>query len=120
MPCQPEAVGRARAFVSDSLDTWGMREELADVGEIIVSELMTNVVNHTSTDLTTVAIQHGGHRVRIEVADSSSTTPYIRPASATAEHGRGLRLVDSLSSHWGFVRHPWGKIIWAELTVSER
>ncbi|MGW7090071.1 ATP-binding protein [Streptomyces sp. NPDC054871] len=120
LPCEAEAVGRARAFVSSSLDTWGLREELADTGELIMSELMTNVVAHTGTDLTTVAIQRGSRLVRIEVADSSSTTPRIESDSGSAQHGRGLLLVDALSSHWGYVKHPWGKVIWAELLVSER
>lgn len=119
LPCQPSSVGRARAFVSDSLDTWGMREELADVGELIVSELMTNVVSHTTTDLKAVAIQRGGRRVRIEVSDSSSTSPCIGSDSSSTESGRGLMLIDALSSHWGYVKHPWGKAIWAELSVSE-
>ncbi|MFF1714631.1 ATP-binding protein [Streptomyces sp. NPDC058268] len=115
----PESVSRGRTLVSTVLGKWGMGEELADVGEVIVSELLTNVVNHTSTDRTTLAIHRSGpSRVRIEVADSSSAIPCIGASGGSAECGRGLVLVDALSSHWGYVKHPWGKVIWAEL-VSE-
>ncbi len=97
-----------------------MREELADSGQLIVSELMANVVSHTKTDLTTVSIRRGKRRVRIEVADSSCTTPQIGFADGNSGHGRGLVLVDALSSHWGYVKYPWGKIVWAEMSVSEQ
>ncbi|GGV69228.1 hypothetical protein GCM10010277_79260 [Streptomyces longisporoflavus] len=118
LPCRPESVNRARALVSKALDNWGLTEDLADIGEFIVSELLTNVVNHTSTDLTTVTVQRGGHcRVRIEVADTSHNAPCIKAASSSDECGRGLVLVDALSSHWGYVKHPWGKVTWAELST---
>ncbi|MGW6270750.1 ATP-binding protein [Streptomyces sp. NPDC055060] len=120
LPCQPEAVSRARTFVSESLDTWNLAEELADIGELIVSELMANVVSHTKTDLTTVSLRRGKRRVRIEVADSSCTTPQVGFADGNSDHGRGLVLIDALSSHWGYVKYPWGKIVWAEMSVSEQ
>ncbi|MFD4630329.1 ATP-binding protein [Streptomyces sp. NPDC058284] len=116
LPCLPEAVQRARAFVSGVLDAWGMKETLA--GEVIVSELLTNVVVHTSTDLTTVAIQRDGTcQARIEVADASHVPPHVVDASGGAECGRGLQLVALLSSRWGYEDRPWGKVTWAELSL---
>ncbi|MGW7067091.1 ATP-binding protein [Streptomyces sp. NPDC054855] len=120
LPCTPDSVSRGRALVSTVLAKWGMREELTGAGGVIVSELLTNVVNHTSTDLTTVAIHRGRSRVRIEVADASPAAPCIRGAGGSAECGRGLLLIDGLSSHWGYVKYPWGKVIWAELCSCEK
>ncbi|WP_409239827.1 ATP-binding protein [Streptomyces sp. PA5.6] len=115
LPCRPESVARARALVSRALDAWGM-PGLTDEGKIIVSELMTNVVDHTTTALTMVAIERGGpHRVRIHVADASRMPPCIADLDSEAESGRGLRLVDDLSCRWGYDDKPWGKITWAEL-----
>jgi hypothetical protein len=31
--------------------------------------------------------------------------------------GRGLMLVDALTTHWGVTATPWGKRVWAELKV---
>lgn len=118
LPCLPESVGRARALVSCAVDAWGM-PELADDGKIIVSELLTNVVDHTSTVLTTVAIERDGpHCVRIHVADASRVPPCVTDVGSRAECGRGLRLVDDLSCRWGYDEKSWGKVTWAELSLA--
>lgn len=46
LPCVPESVGRARTLVSSVLAGWGLEGDLADLGGVIVSELVTNVVDH--------------------------------------------------------------------------
>ncbi|MFI1677570.1 ATP-binding protein [Streptomyces sp. NPDC020607] len=115
LPCQPESVGRARDLVSCAFGAWGM-PEMADDAKIIVSELVTNVVDHTSTALTTVAIERDSPRcVRIQVADASRVPPRVADASSGAECGRGLRLVEGLSCRWGYDDKVWGKVTWAEL-----
>ncbi|MFI7317145.1 ATP-binding protein [Streptomyces venezuelae] len=117
LPCLPESVGRARALVSRAFTAWGM-PELIDEGKIIVSELLTNVVDHTSTALTTVAIERGSsHHVRIHVADASRMPPCLTELGSGAESGRGLHLIDDLSCRWGYDDRPWGKITWAELST---
>jgi anti-sigma regulatory factor (Ser/Thr protein kinase) len=111
----PEAVSLARRFVADVLDAWHMGE-LTDESQVIVSELMTNVVAHTTSPTTGIAIeQQPDRRIRIEVTDDSSTEPRPYTPKDTSEHGRGLLVVDALSSRWGVTRHHHGKSTWAEL-----
>ncbi|MFC5785130.1 MULTISPECIES: ATP-binding protein [Streptomyces] len=119
LPGVPESVGRARAFVAGALAVWGLEEDLAGCGEVIVSELLTNVVDHTTTPMTKVVIERrGGCSVRIGVSDRSRVVPCMKTATDDAESGRGLRLVDSLSSRWGYSRNRWGKVTWAEIKAT--
>lgn len=116
LPCVPESVSRARALVSSVLAAWGMEGDLADCGEVIVSELLTNAVDHTETPLTKVVIERrADSSVRIEVSDRSRIVPRVKEATDDAECGRGLRLVDALSCRWGCDTNRWGKVTWAEL-----
>ncbi|MFB7645751.1 ATP-binding protein [Streptomyces sp. NPDC056084] len=114
-PREPESAHRARLLVSAHLRAWGS-EELADAGMLIVSELVTNAVDHTPYRLIRVTVQRPAlHLVRIGVADASRAVPELRCPGEGAERGRGLVLVDALSWRWGYDRWPWGKVVWAEL-----
>ncbi|MGA5123714.1 ATP-binding protein [Streptomyces pseudogriseolus] len=115
LPCRPESVHRARAFVADVLETWGIRS-LTEDGEVIVSELLTNTLDHTTCPMARVVIERCTDDViRIEVADGSHTRPQLAVDDADAESGRGLFLVDALSWRWGCDEYDWGKSTWAEL-----
>ncbi|MGW2082152.1 ATP-binding protein [Streptomyces sp. NPDC001939] len=116
LPGVPESVIRARALVSSVLDTWDIGDDLVTCGEVIVSELLTNVVVHTKTPLTTVVIERrSDSSVRIAVSDRSQVAPREKTATDDAESGRGLCLVEALSSRWGCDRSRGGKVIWAEI-----
>lgn len=115
LPCRPESVRRARALVSSVLETWGIRS-LAEDGEVIVSELLTNTLDHTTCPMARVMVERcTDDVVRIEVADGSHTRPQLKDDDAAAESGRGLFLVDALSWRWGCDEYAWGKSTWAEL-----
>ncbi|MFD7408606.1 ATP-binding protein [Streptomyces sp. NPDC059866] len=115
LPCEPESVQRARRLVASALSAWDMNA-LASDAELIVSELLTNTIDHTPCRTARVMIKRlRRHRVRVSVADTSAATPSLSPAGSTGERGRGLMLVDALSSQWGYDRHPHSKTTWAEL-----
>ncbi|MFF8638952.1 ATP-binding protein [Streptomyces pilosus] len=115
LPCRPDSVRRARQFVSSVLTTWGTGTLVEDL-ELVVSELLTNVIDHTVCAMAQVMIERCPDGVvRIEVADNSYVQPRMQEGDAAAESGRGLFLVAALSWRWGCVEHDWGKSIWAEL-----
>ncbi|MFI1677415.1 ATP-binding protein [Streptomyces sp. NPDC020607] len=118
LPCVPESVRAARVMVTRAMCVWGLQERVGE-GSTIVSELMTNVVSHTGTVLTTVAIERNSPCcVRISVADDSHIPPHVERVSSGAECGRGLQLVEGLSSRWGYDQQDsGGKVIWAELRM---
>ncbi|MER6380739.1 ATP-binding protein [Streptomyces sp. NPDC001127] len=118
MPCEPESARRARQLVAAALSTWGV-SELADVGELIVSELVNNSVNHTNCRAIRVLIRwERSDMVRIGVADKSRDVPVLGKPNDEAEEGRGLLLIDSMSQNWGYDRMSWGKVVWAELRAT--
>ena len=103
----------ARAFLDEQLDRWGMTR-VAEVTEVLVSELVTNAVVHARTDAT-VRVSTRADRVRVEVTDRSSEPAEMQEFSAQAMSGRGLRIVDALADAWGVDHRADGKTVWFEL-----
>jgi two-component sensor histidine kinase len=86
---------------------------------LIASELVTNAVEHATTDIE-LRVRHCGSTLRIEVDDDGSGWPVMREPDLREEGGRGLRIVDGLSDRWGADRRAGdGKTIWAEITLAE-
>jgi anti-sigma regulatory factor (Ser/Thr protein kinase) len=119
LPSVPESVPVARFHVRAAL---GFHElgEYADDAEIITSELVTNAIQHVRNDGTgTVAVILARIRnpeaVTVVVSDSSPEGPVMRERSAGSERGRGLHIVEALSTHWGWHPEDGGKAIFAIL-----
>jgi anti-sigma regulatory factor (Ser/Thr protein kinase) len=115
----PSAVPCARLHAKHVLRGW--LDHLADDVELIVSELVTNSIKAT-TALPGPIVPPIGLRlssdhtaVMVEVWDASTRPPVLITAGAAAQGGRGLVLVDTLSSRWGWVfPQEWGgKVTWA-------
>lgn len=112
----PQAVGQARRYTRRVLRRWGV-ESMADTVLLVVSELVTNALVHTDgrvrLDLTLLA-----DRLRVAVADSSPRTP-MKPTVIgwEATGGRGILLVEAVSSAWGSVPVSGGKQVWAEIPI---
>lgn len=115
--CEPASARRARLLVSAAMNAWGI-SEMSAAGVQIVTELVSNAVEHTRCRSVRVLVTRTtDHRVRIAVADTCRDTPEMDRPGGDAEGGRGLFLVDALSSRWGYDRNPWGKVVWAELEM---
>ena len=108
-----EAPGAARRFLIEMLEGLGCANRFVDA-ELVVSELVTNAVIHARTDLS-VALTFSPAAIRIEVRDRNTTPPTPRSPSALATSGRGLPLMDALTSSWGVNRFGDGKVVWAQL-----
>lgn len=107
---------RARHDVTLCLRTWGL-DPLIDDAQLIVTELVANAVKHTRTRRIGVSVTRHPDHVRIVVTDTSRTLPAPTTAAPEAEAGRGLLLVDQLTTRWGSKRFRTGKQVWAELTT---
>jgi hypothetical protein len=55
--------------------------------------------------------------LRIEVVDEGAGTPEPQPLDIESEGGRGIMLVDAMSSSWGVESVPGGKLVWAEIAT---
>jgi len=111
------AAAAARGVVEDCIRAWRVPVD-ADVAILLASELVTNAVTHgTPTAGTFVLLAIGGDAagLRVDVHDGSGDLPVPGEAPAEAETGRGLLLVTSLSTEWGFYRTPAGKAVYFTL-----
>jgi anti-sigma regulatory factor (Ser/Thr protein kinase) len=101
----PAAARRAVSEVYTSLD-----QETADAARLLVSELVTNSVQHGDGETVTV-VAHSGlpDMIRCEVIDEGGGfVPDAREARPAG--GWGLQLVDQLASRWGVragSNHVW-------------
>src|SRR3712207_692888 len=95
----PQSVARARQHVTDLCRGWGMRE-VCDVAVLLTSEAVTNAVRHAGGDVL-LSVRRHGDALHVEVADGSPTPPRMRRPGHSDEGGRGLRLVNALSTAWG-------------------
>jgi Histidine kinase-like ATPase domain len=120
----PGSAKAAREFTRATLRDWGLIT-LADVAELVVSELVTNAVQH---GIPGAAGKLGERRlVRLRllaqapflmcvVADPGLGIPVLREADPDAETGRGLTLVDACCVRWGWhLLDEGGKVVWALL-----
>lgn len=113
----PDAIVHARRFTARTLRGWEAVDEM-DVALLIVSELVTNAIAHTQGQVR-LDLTLAQDRLRIAVNDSSPRSP-ARPTTLDldATGGRGLLIVEALSTAWGSVPFAGGKQVWAEVALS--
>ena len=117
LPSTPASAREARRFVDDAL-SHPQVEPVAYAATMLVSELVANVVLHSGTPLE-VVVTVDGARVRVEVHDGSPRMPVRKHYSSLSGTGRGLVLVDRMSSAWGTEATPAGKFVWFELDAAD-
>jgi anti-sigma regulatory factor (Ser/Thr protein kinase) len=104
----------ARRIVTDALHLFD-REDLVEDATLVVSELVANGVLHARTEIS-LSVERAGDGIRVAVSDGSPVLPRWGPAALSATSGRGLWLVERLSSSWGVEPIAGGgKVVWAEL-----
>ncbi|GAB2574508.1 SpoIIE family protein phosphatase [Streptomyces capparidis] len=104
----------ARALTRKQLADWGLNA-LADLTELLVSELVTNAVKAATRDVELRLMRVG--KLLVEVSDDDHNLPLLRRAESDDEDGRGLALVSNLSRRWGTSRQAVGKVVWFELAL---
>jgi hypothetical protein len=129
----PTEVRRARRFARCVLQEQQISAERIGTAELLVSELVTNAVKTTGGTRLPAPRQTANdhHRliglrlslikrsVVIEVRDGSDKPPVLQEQSLDSEDGRGLVVVESMSSQWSyFPLSSGGKIVWCELRVT--
>jgi anti-sigma regulatory factor (Ser/Thr protein kinase) len=100
----------ARRVVADMLSE--LPASSRDTAVLLVDELVSNALVHTNGGLR-LRVTVVGQVVRVDVFDRAQREPVMqREMSPGQEHGRGLRIVDSLASEWGVDQMPHGKRVW--------
>ena len=119
LPSGPTGVTVARKATVHQLERLGVTAtEAVDTVELLVSELTSNVVKHVG-GRSTLCLVRNGNIIRIEVRDTEpASAPVERRLDRAAEGGRGLLLVSSLATDWGFEQDGNTKCTWAELDLN--
>lgn len=99
----------------------GCREHALDLLEdalLLITELVTNAVLHGGPPIL-LAIDCDERSLHVRVRDGSRALPAPREGDLEAEDGRGMTLVELLTSTWGVTPvaddHGTGKEVWFEL-----
>jgi anti-sigma regulatory factor (Ser/Thr protein kinase) len=93
-----------------------MSSDLVSIAQLLTSELVTNALSHGAGDIHLSLVDDKG-QLLIEVTDESRTSPRQRHVEPQDESGRGLMLLERLSSAWGVKPAPGaqGKTVWFTL-----
>ena len=118
----PSAVPCARLHTRHLLWEWQLTN-LADSAELVVSEIITNAIQVSRADARNSPVRlwllADRARLLILVWDASPRSPVRMSTSGDAENGRGLLLVETLSTRWNFFAHHQGKVVWALLDMDD-
>jgi anti-sigma regulatory factor (Ser/Thr protein kinase) len=117
LPGTPYSVQMARFYVRAALGYHHLGRYAADV-ETVTSELVSNALAHASgaaINLELLRLEDSGAVVVI-VTDPSPRPPVKRDPPEDAEHGRGLHVVEALSTRWGWTPQDPGKAVFAIFT----
>ena len=126
----PHSVRTARQLVADTLHGWGL-PALVEDARLVVTELCTNATLHSGAAFFNVSVSAASRdSVQVAVGDDGTVPaaavvrrrarlrdPSAGPGSE-ATTGRGLAIVDELSSSWGVTVDGDRKWVWAHLPAS--
>ncbi|WP_329547469.1 ATP-binding protein [Streptomyces sp. NBC_01356] len=122
LPRTPRSAPHARQLLRAQLTDWQIDGEVAETAELLLTELVTNSLQHACTapglGIGLRLATYDGV-LRVEVADADEHRPVPRQAAAGDEGGRGLTLIQALAERWGYCPRSGatGKATWAELAL---
>lgn len=114
----PSAVPCARAHVRAVATECGLAH-LADTAELLASEIVTNAVQASGqlkiaeTPVVRITVTTERESLLIRVWDGSDETPVHQQAGPNDDGGRGLTIIEALSTDWGACPEEDGKVVWA-------
>ncbi|MCC9306461.1 ATP-binding protein [Kitasatospora sp. RB6PN24] len=130
LPATPLGARRARLHAVQQVCAWGWKPDshMVERVTLIVAELASNAITHGrrrgfgfQLRLSLDPFAGLPKLLRIEVTDPRGERlprQQAGEASADAESGRGLLIVDALADRWGTEPYPpSGKTLWCELDL---
>jgi anti-sigma regulatory factor (Ser/Thr protein kinase) len=121
LPVTGRAAATARGLLDQFLTVWG-QTRLAEDARLVISELVTNAIRHApdSGDLHLDIDGDQRGNLYLAVHDGSAMLPLAREPDTEEETGRGLHVVDQLTTRWGTDHQPGsGKRVWVELNAPD-
>ena len=116
-------VRAARQFARTTLSGWGL-DPLVDDVAVVSTELVTNALRYgvpeaaPSPEPVWMGLLRQGNTVLCAVFDPGSGVPVVKSPGHFAESGRGMHVVEALSTDWGWTEPDQsGKAVWAMFSV---
>lgn len=118
LPDDLTAPAAARALVRAFLEqTPGATHSIGDEAELVVSELVTNAVRHGRPPVA-LTLEHNDGTIRIAVSNADTgALPVVRNTDDLASGGRGLAMVDAVSSRLAWAVENARLVVRADLTI---
>jgi hypothetical protein len=113
---EPAAAAAARSQVRAAVREWKVPVDI-DIAVLLASDLVTSAIVHGDGETVTLAIRCSRGQLRIDVYDKSRSRPAGAGGPADEDTGRGLILVENLSTEWGSFRTPVGKAMYFTLAL---
>ncbi len=116
LPAEPASAGAARSELAALLRACGAQPHI-EVAELLVTEVVANAIRHAGGDSIDLTVAVDDAAIRVEVGDEGDSHPVPgTPPGDEDTGGRGLMIVESLASRWGYEhRPPRGKRVWFEI-----
>ncbi|WP_333768057.1 ATP-binding protein [Streptomyces sp. IBSBF 2435] len=125
----PTTLPDVRHWARVQFEAWHVPADALQEAELVFSELVSNVVLHGYGDVVSCRIEAGAADLHIEirehvVREGAHTAAPPPDTRSDDEHGRGLLLVEALSSDWGVaptLPGPDGcRRVWARIGLADR
>ena len=112
-----EALPLVRDRLTAVLGEWGLIGEPIEPALLVVTELVSNAAEHgRGPAWLEVELRSGS--VHVAVRDGDAGRPRALPRDPVRLRGRGLQLVEAVSSRWGWTDDPPGKVVWADVPTA--
>lgn len=127
-PRRAEFIPETRHRVGALLRAWQRSAETVDTAMLLVTELVTNAVEHTDASDVICSVSLSAEAVTVSVTGTGTGTdtgtgtgsgkggaPVVGQPDDLAESGRGLFLVAALATDWGTRLTAGSREVWARL-----
>jgi anti-sigma regulatory factor (Ser/Thr protein kinase) len=115
----PAAPGLARGFLVGTLGRWRVPAPVTDDAELLVSELVTNAVQHAQAGPIVVRLMLKAQLLVCEVLDGDPGMGRGLAYLPSAERGRGLRLLAAVASVFEVKPTGDGKVVRFSLAIPD-
>ncbi|HQY33548.1 ATP-binding protein [Actinotalea sp.] len=121
LPGQRQSVAVGRHWVVRAVVERGVTGMANQVVELLSSELLANAVLHgPDGGAIGVQVRYSTTVLRVSVSDAGLSTPVVLHNEPSAPNGRGMAIVEAMSSRWGVDEHSdGGKTVWFELDLAD-
>lgn len=125
LAASPSAPYQARSHVRHTMASWGIGGDVIETAALIASELVANAANAAGAagvGNILLTLCYARQALRIEVSDASTSPPVLSQVPPEAESGRGMLIIDALTSEWSYSFLPagLGKTVYCVLPADDR